>query len=911
MSIHIRVSGLANRTSLPLALVALAGFFCSSMKAQTAPQLLPYSVKVIAGGGTTALPLTVAPGACAPSGNTPTTVYGDGCLATDLVLSATSGARTAVTDAQGNVFFADYANGLIRRVDAATGIITTVAGGVAYTASPSTTGGIAGAPTTCPSSGNAPTDVKGDGCLGTEVFLSAPIGLAFSPAGDLYFSELGASTAAFEKIFGADVRKIAATSGVITGTGVITTADGALSSYYTSGYTVNASTCTLTVSTGCINAATQSYLGDPYGIAFDSLGNLYIAEEYKEAILVVNTNATGSTTVAGVTIPAGTVAKIAGYSATGGSSCPNGSTSASGCTLGVFTNYASANSSEIHYPYGLSVDPSGNVLFANYYNYDVAEISSKATSASWATAAGEIDNFAGEQSTGGANSAPITTRAVAGTFAIGDPHGVAADSNGNVYITDSNTGVIWRVDGTTNNMYVVAGGASAVCTTSIIPGVTVDSYGDGCPATSAKFGVHTGATGIFGVSVDANANLFVGDTLVPLIREVTSGTQFGPIADTPNPSANQATQYVEIHFAPGDTPVSSASDAYMLTGAGASNFTLGTAVCTTHSTTDNTTDCVLPITATPTTLGAYSGTLQVTANVGGAASFPLSGTFVQSPQTRTVVSASQAVSCTSTNAYSTSTQVTLTATITSSGPVSNSSTVTFYANNGTQNTQIGSTQTVDNNVATLTYTFSTAGNYAITAVFSGDSFYETSTSLPLNITSAVPSLGATVNTTQLNTVNPGQTALYSFNLAENVYSGNISFACSGGLPANSSCVFNPPSISASGCQTSSNVALSILTQQPPQAASLSGAGRGPWRALGIFFSFALALLIGVRRRSISQRYGRVWMALALLLATVGITSCNNLSLQTPATPAGTYNVSVTATGSGGVTYSFTVPLTVQ
>src|ERR1035437_4455692 len=97
-----------------------------------APQLLPYSVKVIAGGGTTAIPLKVGPGACAPSGNTPTTIWGDGCLATDLVLA---GPRSAVADAYGNVFFTDYqtaatgadnTTGLIRRVDAVTGIVTTV-----------------------------------------------------------------------------------------------------------------------------------------------------------------------------------------------------------------------------------------------------------------------------------------------------------------------------------------------------------------------------------------------------------------------------------------------------------------------------------------------------------------------------------------------------------------------------------------------------------------------------------------------------------------------------------------------------------------------------------------------------------------------------------------------------------------
>jgi hypothetical protein len=222
-------------------------------------------------------------------------------------------------------------------------------------------------------------------------------------------------------------------------------------------------------------------------------------------------------------------------------------------------------------------------------------------------------------------------------------------------------------------MYPVAGGVSTVCTQQqvIVPGATVDTYGDGCPATSAKFG--TGTTGgIFGVSVDAYSDLFVGDTTIPLIREVASGTQFGPIG------ANQPTQYVDIHFAAGDGPASSTP--YQLT-AGAANFSLGAATCTLNS--DTTKDCVLPITATPSTTGAFTGTLEVMATNGGPASFPLSGTYVATPLTRTVVTATQSASCTNTAAYSTSTPVTLTATLYSSGATTPTGTVAFYAN-GTQ-----------------------------------------------------------------------------------------------------------------------------------------------------------------------------------------------------------------------------------
>jgi hypothetical protein len=897
-----------------------------------APQLLPYSVKIIAGGGTTTIPLTIGPGVCAPSGNTPTTIWGDSCLATDLVLA---GPRSAVSDAYGNIFFTDYqtaatgadnTTGLIRRVDAITGIVTTVAGGVLpYTASPGT-----GAACATGSSIKA-TDVKGDGCLGTQILLAAPIGLVFSPAGDLYFAEIGSSTTttnwpvAAKAIFGADVRKIAAspvaygsngctnTSGcqMILTTGVVSMVDGALSSYTTYGYTANnysaSPACSASDLTNCIVAATQSYLDAPYGLAFDNYGNLYIAEEYKQAILVVNTNATGTTTVAGVVIPAGTVAKIVGATTAGLSTCPNGHSGTNGCNYGTFTNHASANSSLVDNPYSVAVDPSGNVYFANYYNYNVGAVSATATSASWATSADEIENFAGTQGTKGSITFPVTTRATNGSFAIGNTHGVAADSNSNVYVTDSTNGTIWRVDSANNYMYPVAGGiaTTSICTTSIVPGVTtIDTYGDGCPGTGAKFG--TGTTGgIFGVSVDAYSDLFVGDTVYPLVREVASGTQFGSVG------ANQPTQYVKIHFAAGDSPVSSSP--YQLT-AGAANFSLGaaSATCTTNS--DTTKDCVLPITATPSTPGAFTGTLEVMATNGGPAFFPLSGNFVTTPYTRTVVSAvQQSISCTNTTAYNTSTPVTLTATLSSNGIGTPTGTVTFYANG----TQIGTAQTLANGVnATLTYTFATAGSYAITATYTPTtgSYYSGSTSSALNVTSAAPSLSGSTITYQQSTVSAGQTALYSLNLVQNVYAGTITFSCSG-LPASSSCVFYPSTFTAVGCQTSNTVAMSILTQQATQtmAASLGGSGRGPWTVLSILSGIGLVLLIGVRRRRLSLRYSQIWMALAVLVAVTGIVSCNGMNQKTvAATPSGSYSVVVTATGSTGTTYSFpAVPLTVQ
>ena len=113
----------SSRRIRPLAVLLLAAGFCAGAAAQIAPSLLPYTVKLLAGGGG-----AIAAGATCPvSGLTATDAFGDGCLATEISLS---GPRFAVMDKIGAIFFSDYTNGLIRRIDPVTGIITVVLAGI-------------------------------------------------------------------------------------------------------------------------------------------------------------------------------------------------------------------------------------------------------------------------------------------------------------------------------------------------------------------------------------------------------------------------------------------------------------------------------------------------------------------------------------------------------------------------------------------------------------------------------------------------------------------------------------------------------------------------------------------------------------------------------------------------------------
>jgi len=873
----IRTSGLSLRSSLtPLALLAAL-----AAHAQTAPQLLPYTSRLIAGGGTA----VIAKGATCPvSGFTSLDAYGDGCLATEIELGNSAvgasspgpGARSAVADTNGNVFLTDYSNGLIRRVDAITGIITAVAGGA----------------TSSPASGTAcgtgiSTDAAGDGCPANLVKLSHPVSIVLSPAGDLYFGDSGAG----------QVRKVAATAGFITTTGTISLIAGNVSTTYGFG----ASNATVTVNVGGAN----SYLRSPTGLAFDAKGDLFIIDEYTEAILVANLGTT-TNVVNTVSVAPGTIWKVAGSETAGSAAspnnttyCTNGTASGYGCNYGLYVESIQANGDEFDSSYSVGVGTDGTVYAGNEYYDSVFKMSP----------AGVLNTFAGVQNTVGVKPIAQTKRGTAGSFGIGSVFGLAVDSSNNVYFTDASSGYIWRVDAAGLSQYVVGGGAATTCAAA------TDAYGDGCPGLQSTFG-HSGSgnyatatlpgPGIYGITVDAYSDLFFGDTEYNDVRELASGTQFGVVG------ASQPTDIVDIHFAQGDSP---AANAYVLT-AGATNFTLGTASCTSNS--DTTMDCLLPITATPTVLGLFTGTLQVTSTKGGVGSFYLSGTYAQSPTTRTALTYVAGVSCSGTSTFSTTTPITFTATLVANGPSAPGGSITFYSNNGTSTTTLATvnvsnlgTTTAPVYGASYTYTFSTVGNYSISATYSGDTYFKTSsTKSSAAVSTSLPTFTTSLLSYQQNNVAPGQTALYSFNIAQTVYSGTISFACSN-LPANSSCSFSPATVVATGCTTTSTVALSILTQQQTTVQPGGfGGGRGRWQIFSAFTALTLALMVGIRRRRIPMRYGQLWMALALLVAASGVMACGKAvgSTLQPGTPAGTYsNIVVTATGSTGTTT--TIPIT--
>lgn len=349
---------------------------------------------------------------------------GDGGPATGARLNSPRG---LALDGLGNLFIADSSNQRIRRVDAATGIISTVAGngssgaagdgGPAAAASflfPSVVGvtpagdiligdgsnrvrrvdASTGLISTV--AGNGSSGFDGDGRPATETSLSFPWGTAVDSLGNVYIADLGNNR----------VRRVDATSGLVStwaGNGTFAFAgDG--------------------------GPAVSAGIGAPIGLAVDAPGNVFIADQNNRRVRRVDA-------------ATGTIATVAG----GGTLLPEG---------------VPATSALLFSPQGVAVDAAGNLFIADPEMARVFRVDS---------ATGLIDRFAGAGAPGfGGDGGP------AANAALDAPSDVALDLAGNAFIADRNNHRIRRVDAATGIISTIAGNG--------INGVT----GDGGPATSAS-----------------------------------------------------------------------------------------------------------------------------------------------------------------------------------------------------------------------------------------------------------------------------------------------------------------------------------------------------------------------------------------------------------------------------------------
>lgn len=199
--------------------------------------------------------------------------------------------------------------------------------------------------------------------------------------------------------------------------------------------------------------ATSSALGRPAGVAVDSLGNVYIADAWNLRVMKVT--------------PSGTLSVFAG---TG--------------TRGMPTPGA-ATTSNLMWPLSVAVGPSDDVYIGDQDAHQVLKV----------TPGGTLSVVAGNGTEGVPTPGPATSSS------LNDPRGLAADAAGNIYIADSSNYVVEKVtpDGT---LSIIAGtGTRGVPT----PG----------PATSSNI------RSPYSVAVDNAGNVYIADLPNSVVEKVT------------------------------------------------------------------------------------------------------------------------------------------------------------------------------------------------------------------------------------------------------------------------------------------------------------------------------------------------------------------------------------------------------
>jgi len=399
--------------------------------------------------------ITTVAGIKVPGGGNPIS-SGDGGSAARAGLSD----PTAVAvDGFGNLYIAD--NYLVRKVAAATGIITTVAGdgdfGYSGDGGPATAAGLGGVVTgiavdgsgnfyilssysnaarkvsaatgiITTVAGNGTAGYSGDGGSATSAQLDAT-GLAVDGSGDIYIADNKDNV----------IRKVSAATGIIA-----TVAGNGGAGYSGDG-----------------GPAISAKLNQPYAVAVDGPGNIYIAD-------------TGNNVIRKVAAATGIITTVAG----------NGAAYQSG-------DGGPATNAQFVYPLGVAVDGSGNL-----YISDLTNVVRKVTAAT-----GIITTVAGNGAAGysGDGGPAIKAR-------LNHASSMSVDSSGNLYIADTGNDVIRKVSVATGIITTVAGTG------------TRGYSGDGGPASSAEL------SGPLGVAVDGTGNLYIGDTGNAVIRKVAAAT---------------------------------------------------------------------------------------------------------------------------------------------------------------------------------------------------------------------------------------------------------------------------------------------------------------------------------------------------------------------------------------------------
>ena len=203
----------------------------------------------------------------------------------------------------------------------------------------------------------------------------------------------------------------------------------------------------------------------PYGIAIDSARNVYVADSSNHTIRKIT--------------PAGVVSTLAGMAG------QNGSTDGIGAAA------------RFRYPYGVATDSADNVYVTDAGNDAIRKI----------TPAGVVTTLAGmAQQVGSTDGTGSAAR-----FNL--PYGIVTDSAGNLYVSDTDNHAIRKI--------TPAGVVSTLAGTAQQKG-SIDGSGN-----AARFNSPAG------IAMDSASNLYVSDTGNHTIRKITSTGVVTTVVGTP------------------------------------------------------------------------------------------------------------------------------------------------------------------------------------------------------------------------------------------------------------------------------------------------------------------------------------------------------------------------------------------
>lgn len=291
-----------------------------------------------------------------------------------------------------------------------------------------------------------------DGELATQAKLNGVMDVAFHPDGTLYFSEFGSQS----------VRKINAEGRLETVAGkgpYFTDSNGGISGHYD----------------GDDKPATEAYLNRPSSIAFDSRGNLYIADEDNHRIRKVDSQGI-ITTVAGPGTP------------------------------GIHNESGPATQVNLSNPQGLAVDSQDNLYIADVGNKRIRKYEPNSD---------HMKTIAGRWSNDRSGEGVLAT-----SIGLGTLSDVAVDSQDNLYVTEQHPYRVRRI--TPNGLiYTYAGGCEKDCFST-----------DGHYARNSIF------EEIYSIAFDARGQLFFFDGSDYRVRGISLKGMVKPVAGKRPPHPN-------------------------------------------------------------------------------------------------------------------------------------------------------------------------------------------------------------------------------------------------------------------------------------------------------------------------------------------------------------------------------------